>query len=88
MKITNEAREAGEEVFAGVLGDAACYSEWGYPSYKENAIRYISSLIQSHINQTVERCAKVADYHADKAGFQGRRVGDNIATAIRQLVEE
>lgn len=41
-------RQAAEDAFDAVLGDAAGYAEWGSPSYKENAIRTLTEHIAAH----------------------------------------
>lgn len=90
IKITKDAREAAASIaeWQASTGWRPCFFVSEFAGKAREGVwdnHPLVEMMQALINQTVDRCAKVADYHADMAGFQGRRVGDNIATAIRTL---
>ena len=48
MQIEQIDRDAAEWMFSTVLGDVSSYAEWGYPSYREEALRDMSEAFARH----------------------------------------
>ena len=59
-------RQAAEDAFDAILGDAGSYAEWGMPSYKENAIRTLTEHIsEQHRAAVAELVEALAEVFAD-----------------------
>lgn len=90
MKISPEAREAALRLAGFDSEDDLIY--WGRSSHHQK-VDGVAAAMQSLINSTLEKAAGVADefkqlgYMSDRERDYCQQHGEEIATAIRQLME-
>lgn len=93
-------RDAAAAIFDVVLGDVGSYAEFGYPSYREGAIRSLTNAFAAHRRAALEEAIKACDDQRDDflseqyavgqpmSSFSERFACGECARAIRALIDK